>query len=76
MSAVVSFSYSNFISISNSLCCDDDDDEEAVKSAIEAAETSAREEMRSQFRDSIDLLHRLFICISGQLICLMHVECL
>lgn len=58
-------SYSNFISISNSLCCDDDDDEEAVKSAIEAAETSAREEMRSQFRDSIDLLHRLFICISG-----------
>lgn len=60
----MNFSYKNLVSNSNSICCDEND-EEAMMLAIEVAETAAREEMQSLFRDSMDLIHRLFVCISG-----------
>lgn len=33
--------------------------------AIQAAEVAARNEARSRFKSSSDLIHRLFVCISG-----------
>ncbi|KAL3863867.1 hypothetical protein ACJMK2_005594 [Sinanodonta woodiana] len=45
----------------NSECNDD----EEIALAIQAAELASRNEARSRFRNSGDLIHRLFVCISG-----------
>ncbi|XP_046340087.2 lateral signaling target protein 2 homolog [Haliotis rufescens] len=45
----------------NSECHDD----EEIALAIQAAELASRNEARSRFRSSSDMIHRLFVCISG-----------
>lgn len=40
-------------------------DDEEIAMAIQAAEVAARNEARSRFKSSSDLIHRLFVCISG-----------
>jgi hypothetical protein len=40
-------------------------DDEEIALAIHAAEMSARQEARSRFKNAADLIHRLFVCISG-----------
>ncbi|XP_060692957.1 lateral signaling target protein 2 homolog isoform X1 [Hemiscyllium ocellatum] len=40
-------------------------DHEAVKQAVCTARATAREELRSRYRSRSDMLHRLFVCISG-----------
>ncbi|XP_029645514.1 lateral signaling target protein 2 homolog [Octopus sinensis] len=45
----------------NSDCHDD----EEIALAIQAAELASRNEARSRFQNSSDLIHRLFVCISG-----------
>lgn len=45
----------------NSDCHDD----EEIALAIQAAELASRNEARSRFQNSTDLIHRLFVCISG-----------
>ncbi|XP_064599707.1 lateral signaling target protein 2 homolog isoform X2 [Liolophura sinensis] len=45
----------------NSECHDD----EEIALAIQAADLASRNEARSRFRSSSDLIHRLFVCISG-----------
>jgi len=41
-------------------------DDEEIAMAIQAAELAARQEARSRFKNTSDLLHRLFVCISGK----------
>ncbi|XP_023216521.1 lateral signaling target protein 2 homolog isoform X2 [Centruroides sculpturatus] len=45
----------------NSECQDD----EEIALALQAAEIASRNEARAKFKSSDDLLHRLFVCISG-----------
>jgi len=40
-------------------------DDEEIALAIHAAEMTARHEARSRFKNTADLIHRLFVCISG-----------
>ncbi|CAG0914517.1 unnamed protein product [Notodromas monacha] len=40
-------------------------DDEAIALAMQACELADREQIRSRFRDSKDLIHRLFVCVSG-----------
>ncbi|GCC21209.1 hypothetical protein chiPu_0019676 [Chiloscyllium punctatum] len=40
-------------------------DHEAVKQAVCTARATAREELRSRYHSRSDMLHRLFVCISG-----------
>ncbi|KAK2149448.1 hypothetical protein LSH36_452g01014 [Paralvinella palmiformis] len=43
----------------------DGNDDEEIALAIHAAEIAARREARARFRDSGELIHKLFVCISG-----------
>ncbi|XP_050397337.1 lateral signaling target protein 2 homolog isoform X2 [Patella vulgata] len=43
----------------------DCNDDEEIALAVQAAETASRNEARSRFRSSSDMIHRLFVCISG-----------
>ncbi|KAJ8317274.1 hypothetical protein KUTeg_005178 [Tegillarca granosa] len=43
----------------------DCNDDEEIALAISAAELASRNEARSRFRSSSDLIHRLFVCVSG-----------
>jgi hypothetical protein len=45
-------------------------DDEEIALAIQAAEAAARQEARSRFKSAADLIHRLFVCISGKLLLL------
>ncbi|KAG5899292.1 hypothetical protein JTB14_012291 [Gonioctena quinquepunctata] len=40
-------------------------DDEEIALAMQAAEVASRNEVRSKYRSSEDLLHRLFVCIAG-----------
>ncbi|RXN00621.1 Lateral signaling target protein 2-like [Acipenser ruthenus] len=40
-------------------------DHEEIQLALHAAKMAAREKIRSRFHSSSDLIHRLFVCISG-----------
>ncbi|XP_078587688.1 uncharacterized protein LOC144868865 isoform X2 [Branchiostoma floridae x Branchiostoma japonicum] len=40
-------------------------DEHEIALAVQAAELAARQELRARFKSSSDLIHRLFVCISG-----------
>ncbi|KAL4231323.1 Lateral signaling target protein 2 [Mactra antiquata] len=48
-----------------SSCTSDNNDDEEIALAIYAAEIASRNEARSRFRNSDDLIHRLFVCIAG-----------
>ena len=43
-------------------------DDEEIALAIHAAEMTARHEARSRFKNAADLIHRLFVCISGSVL--------
>lgn len=53
--------YSTDTSSYNSECQDD----EEIALALQAAEIANRDGIRSKFKDSHELIHRLFVCISG-----------
>ena len=40
-------------------------DDEEIALAIHAAMMTSRSEARSRFKNAADLIHRLFVCISG-----------
>ena len=40
-------------------------DDEEIALALQAAEIASRNQIRSRFKSSEDLIHRLFVCISG-----------
>lgn len=43
----------------------DSQDDEEIELAVKAAAVASKNEIRSRFRSSSDLIHRLFVCISG-----------
>lgn len=49
-----------------SSCSSDDIDQEEIQLALQAAKIATREKIRSRFHGSNDLIHRLFVCISGR----------
>ncbi|KFV70179.1 Lateral signaling target protein 2, partial [Dryobates pubescens] len=61
------FPFSPFSSSSlmTSSCSSDDIDQEEIQLALQAAKIATREKIRSRFHGSNDLIHRLFVCISG-----------
>ena len=61
----IHFSYASTDTSSYNSECHDD---EEIALAIQAAELAARREARSRFKSSSDLIHRLFVCISGMYI--------
>ncbi|KAF1667043.1 hypothetical protein FQA23_0007347, partial [Aptenodytes patagonicus] len=52
-------------SLMTSSCSSDDLDQEEIQLALQAAKIATREKIRSRFHGSNDLIHRLFVCISG-----------
>ncbi|CAM4663534.1 lateral signaling target protein 2 homolog isoform X2 [Lepidochelys kempii] len=52
-------------SLMTSSCSSDDIDQEEIQLALQAAKIASREKIRSRFHGSNDLIHRLFVCISG-----------
>ncbi|KAM6261356.1 lateral signaling target protein 2 homolog [Porphyrio hochstetteri] len=52
-------------SLMTSSCSSDDVDQEEIQLALQAAKIATREKIRSRFHGSNDLIHRLFVCISG-----------
>uniref|UniRef100_A0A8C3BNQ9 Lateral signaling target protein 2 homolog n=1 Tax=Cairina moschata TaxID=8855 RepID=A0A8C3BNQ9_CAIMO len=52
-------------SLMTSSCSSDDIDQEEIQFALQAAKIATREKIRSRFHGSNDLIHRLFVCISG-----------
>ncbi|NXE13091.1 LST2 protein, partial [Lophotis ruficrista] len=52
-------------SLMMSSCSSDDIDQEEIQLALQAAKIASREKIRSRFHGSNDLIHRLFVCISG-----------
>ncbi|XP_029448101.1 lateral signaling target protein 2 homolog isoform X2 [Rhinatrema bivittatum] len=52
-------------SLMTSSCSSDDTDQEEIQLALQAAKIASREKIRSRFHSSNDLIHRLFVCISG-----------
>ncbi|XP_069488223.1 lateral signaling target protein 2 homolog isoform X2 [Ambystoma mexicanum] len=66
--SVTTCSLSSIYTLSNlmtSSCSSDDIDPEDIQLALEAAKIASREKIRSRFHSSSDLIHRLFVCISG-----------
>ncbi|XP_068132061.1 lateral signaling target protein 2 homolog isoform X2 [Hyperolius riggenbachi] len=53
------------LSLMTSSCSSDDIDQEEIQLALQAAKIASREKIRSRFHSSNDLIHRLFVCISG-----------
>ncbi|XP_041909019.1 lateral signaling target protein 2 homolog isoform X2 [Corvus kubaryi] len=53
------------LSLMTSSCSSDDIDQEEIQLALQAARIATREKIRSRFHGSNDLIHRLFVCISG-----------
>ncbi|XP_064509470.1 lateral signaling target protein 2 homolog isoform X1 [Pseudopipra pipra] len=54
-----------YSSLMTSSCSSDDIDQEEIQLALQAAKIATREKIRSRFHGSNDLIHRLFVCISG-----------
>ncbi|NXB34493.1 LST2 protein, partial [Eulacestoma nigropectus] len=52
-------------SLMTSSCSSDDIDQEEIQLALQAVKIATREKIRSRFHGSNDLIHRLFVCISG-----------
>ncbi|XP_009998554.1 PREDICTED: lateral signaling target protein 2 homolog isoform X5 [Chaetura pelagica] len=59
------FFFSSNSSLMTSSCSSDDIDQEEIQLALQAAKIATREKIRSRFHGSNDLIHRLFVCISG-----------
>ncbi|XP_041123944.1 lateral signaling target protein 2 homolog isoform X4 [Polyodon spathula] len=53
------------LSLTTSSYTSGDLDHEEIQLALHAAKMAAREKIRSRFHSSSDLIHRLFVCISG-----------
>ncbi|KAM4808165.1 lateral signaling target protein 2 homolog isoform 2-T2 [Rhinophrynus dorsalis] len=53
------------LSMMTSSCSSDDLDQEEIQLALQAAKIASRHKIRSRFHSSNDLIHRLFVCISG-----------
>ncbi|XP_041123936.1 lateral signaling target protein 2 homolog isoform X3 [Polyodon spathula] len=56
---------SSLSSLTTSSYTSGDLDHEEIQLALHAAKMAAREKIRSRFHSSSDLIHRLFVCISG-----------
>lgn len=57
----------------NSECQDD----EEIALALQAAEIASRNKARARFKSSRDLLHKLFVCVSGKknnVFCLIFIQ--
>ncbi|XP_066574404.1 lateral signaling target protein 2 homolog isoform X2 [Amia ocellicauda] len=52
-------------SLTTSSCTSEDMDHHEIQLALQAAKIAARDKIRSRFHSSSDLIHRLFVCISG-----------
>ncbi|XP_053314181.1 lateral signaling target protein 2 homolog isoform X2 [Spea bombifrons] len=52
-------------SVRTSSFSSDDIDQEEIQLALRAAKIASRQKIRSRFHSSNDLIHRLFVCISG-----------
>ncbi|XP_075426947.1 lateral signaling target protein 2 homolog isoform X3 [Ascaphus truei] len=52
-------------SLMTNSCSSDDFDQEEIQLALQAAKIATRQKIRSRFHSSNDLIHRLFVCISG-----------
>ncbi|NXX76005.1 LST2 protein, partial [Urocolius indicus] len=66
--SVTTCSLSSIYSLSSlmtSSCSSDDIEQEEIQLALQAAKIATREKIRSRFHGSNDLIHRLFVCISG-----------
>ncbi|KAE8628931.1 hypothetical protein XENTR_v10000293 [Xenopus tropicalis] len=61
--SVTTCSLSSIDSLSS--CSSDDIDQEEIQLALQAAKIASRQKIRSRFHSSNDLIHRLFVCISG-----------
>ncbi|XP_009880874.1 PREDICTED: lateral signaling target protein 2 homolog, partial [Charadrius vociferus] len=61
--SVTTCSLSSIYALSS--CSSDDIDQEEIQLALQAAKIATREKIRSRFHGSNDLIHRLFVCISG-----------
>ncbi|XP_010294600.1 PREDICTED: lateral signaling target protein 2 homolog isoform X3 [Phaethon lepturus] len=61
--SVTTCSLSSIYTLSS--CSSDDIDQEEIQLALQAAKIATREKIRSRFHGSNDLIHRLFVCISG-----------
>lgn len=57
--------FSNHSSETSSYTSDCGDQEE-IDLAIKAAENATRQQVRARFESSSDMIHRLFVCISGE----------
>uniref|UniRef100_G3W9D4 Lateral signaling target protein 2 homolog n=1 Tax=Sarcophilus harrisii TaxID=9305 RepID=G3W9D4_SARHA len=52
-------------SMKTSSCSSEGPDQEEIQLALQASKRATREKIRSRFHSSSDLIHRLFVCISG-----------
>ncbi|KAG8453419.1 hypothetical protein GDO86_000157 [Hymenochirus boettgeri] len=48
-----------------SSCSSEDLDQEEIQLALQAAKVASKQKIRSRFHSTNDLIHRLFVCISG-----------
>lgn len=60
-----SYSPSPVSSLTTSSGMSEDLDHQEIQLALQAAKMAARNKIRSRFHSSSDLIHRLFVCISG-----------
>lgn len=63
---VCCFSVSSTGSSDTSSYTSDSQDDEEIQLAVKAAAVASKKEIRSRFHSSSDLIHRLFVCISGR----------
>ncbi|XP_066476741.1 lateral signaling target protein 2 homolog [Tiliqua scincoides] len=56
---------SNPHSLMTNSCSSEEIDREEIQVALQTAKITTREKIRSRFHSSNDLIHRLFVCISG-----------
>uniref|UniRef100_A0A3B3SC28 Zinc finger, FYVE domain containing 28 n=1 Tax=Paramormyrops kingsleyae TaxID=1676925 RepID=A0A3B3SC28_9TELE len=60
-----SVAFSSLRSLTPSSAASEDLDDHEIQLALQAAKMAARDRIRSRFHSSSDLIHRLFVCISG-----------
>lgn len=63
----VSLPFSPVSSLTTSSDMSEDLDHQDIQVALHAAKLAAHNKIRSRFHSSSDLIHRLFVCISGVL---------
>uniref|UniRef100_A0A8C1NY73 Zinc finger, FYVE domain containing 28 n=1 Tax=Cyprinus carpio TaxID=7962 RepID=A0A8C1NY73_CYPCA len=65
VAAGIIFSFSPVSSLTTSSDMSEDLDHQEIQVALQAAKLAAHNKIRSRFHSSSDLIHRLFVCISG-----------